>query len=152
MPSRNIDLDSIRRLVAAAGDLPVTYHRAFDFCLDPALAITQLIDLGVKRVLTSGGAATAHEGRHQIAKVVRQAAAALTVIAGGGISSENVIEVVNATGVQEIHLSGVRQIDSELPDGFGMNTAPNPARLSSVLEALNCEWGQDRSPVSTRGR
>lgn len=53
-PEGNIDMDSCRRMVAAAGHLSVTFHRAFDVCLHPESALEQIIDLGCERLLTSG--------------------------------------------------------------------------------------------------
>ena len=54
-----IDRDGTRRLLDAARPLPVTFHRAFDLTRDLQEALDVLVELGVDRVLTSGGAPTA---------------------------------------------------------------------------------------------
>lgn len=90
-------------LIANAAGLPVTFHRAFDCTTDPAEALEVLIDAGVSRVLTSGGASTALEGVDAIARLVEQAAARIVVMAGGGIRENNVREVIDRTGVTEVH-------------------------------------------------
>jgi copper homeostasis protein len=102
-PNGTIDVKNLRILVSAAGPLPVTFHRAFDFVSNRAASLEQLIDAGVARVLTSGGAATALEGAAGIATLVRQADGRIGIVAGGGIRENNVREVVRLTGVGEVH-------------------------------------------------
>jgi copper homeostasis protein len=92
-------------LIAAARPLPVTFHRAFDECPDADQALETVIALGATRVLTSGGAATGPEGAATIAKLVRLAAERIGIVAGGGITGDNVAALVNATDVREVHLS-----------------------------------------------
>ena len=60
--SNRVDTIRTQSLMDAAGDLPVTFHRAFDRVVDRVDALDSLIDLGVARLLTSGGAPTAAEG------------------------------------------------------------------------------------------
>ena len=94
----------VRSLVDTAGDLPVTVHRAFDFTPDLGAALESLITYGVRRVLTSGGAATARDGIPALASLVRQAGDRLVVMAGGGVKEANVREIVDGTGVEEVHV------------------------------------------------
>lgn len=100
---RAIDVALMARLVAAARPLPVTCHKAIDDTRDLPEALDALLALGVDRVLTSGGAATAVAGAAAIAALVRQAGDALVVIAGGGVRADNVAALVHATGVREVH-------------------------------------------------
>lgn len=92
-------------LVNAARPLPVTFHRAFDACVEQAVALERLILLGIDRVLTSGGAATAALGTAQIRSLIAQAKHRIEVMPGGGINEENVVDVVQVTGAREIHFS-----------------------------------------------
>ena len=64
-----------------------------------------LVELGVDRVLTSGGARTAPEGAKQIAHYVQQARGRITILPGGGIDASNVAQLVRETGVTEVHFS-----------------------------------------------
>ena len=100
----DVDEPRMRTLVEAAGTVPVTFHRAFDVCRDRSAALGMLARLGVRRVLTSGGAATALEGAGEIRRLVGQAEGRLTIVAGGGINELNARQVVEATGVREIHV------------------------------------------------
>ena len=99
----SVDVEQTRALVNAAAGLPVTFHRAFDSTMIKTDALEQLIDLGVTRVLTSGGAPTALEGAEVIAALVNQAGDRITVVAGGGIREHNVSDVIARTGVREVH-------------------------------------------------
>lgn len=92
-------------LIDVARPLFVTFHRAFDVCVDQAAALERLIRLGVDRVLTSGGAPTAPEGAERIRQLVTQADGRIEILAGGGINGENVARLVRETGVREVHFS-----------------------------------------------
>lgn len=101
----DVDVAICRELVAAAGPLAVTFHRAFDVARDQRAALEAIITLGCSRVLTSGGRASAPEGAAVIAGLVRQAAGRVTILAGAGITAAQVAPLIAATGVQEIHAS-----------------------------------------------
>lgn len=61
-PDGEVDLPLTGRLIAAARpELAVTFHRAIDLTAEPLRALDQLLSLGVERVLSSGGAASAPE-------------------------------------------------------------------------------------------
>ena len=105
-----VDERCMRALVAAAGAVPVTFHRAFDVCRDRRAGLDTLARLGVRRILTSGGAATALEGAGEIRRLVHQADARLTIVAGGGINELNARQLVEATGVREIHVRCAAEI------------------------------------------
>jgi copper homeostasis protein len=116
-----IDLALLRTLVDAAGGLPVTFHRAFDLTPDLENSLESLVDVGVQRVLTAGGAPTAAEGATRLARLVRQAGARLVVMAGGGVRQENVRDIVSASGVREVHVRLTRLTRSgELAPARGM--------------------------------
>ena len=100
-----IDRRRMREFVDAADGLPVTCNRAFDLCRDADEAIDALCELGVARVLTSGQATSAADGRLVIRAAVRRAAGRIEVMAGGGVRADNVVRLLEVTGVREVHLS-----------------------------------------------
>lgn len=103
-PEGAIDVAAMRRLIAAARPLPVTFHRAFDVCtLDPFDALETLISLGCTRLLTSGMAENAWAGRELIARLVQAAGDRLIILAGRGVNPENVNSLAAATGAREFH-------------------------------------------------
>jgi copper homeostasis protein len=73
-----------------------------------------LLELGVDRVLTSGGAPTAMEGASRIAELVRRVGDRMIVMAGGSISPMNAGEIVVTSGVREVHVRGAAPVDSAM--------------------------------------
>lgn len=103
-PSGAVDLVAMQRLVAAAHPLPVTFHRAFDVCTqDPFVALDQVISLGCSRLLTSGQAPTAWDGRGTLALLVRRAGPRLIILVGRGVNRENLLSLEKETGAMEFH-------------------------------------------------
>ena len=110
----DIDVGTVSTLIEAAGNMEVTFHRAFDFVKDQNVALEALIELGVARVLTSGGAATALEGATALARLVAQAGERITILAGGSITAANIGDVVRRSGVSEVHLRAAARVDSAM--------------------------------------
>lgn len=102
-PDHRVDEATTAALVAAAGGAPVTFHRAFDDTADLAESLEVLVGLGVDRVLTGGGPASAAEGSAVLAALHEQAAGRITVLAAGGVRADNVRELLRRTGVREVH-------------------------------------------------
>lgn len=107
-----INVDATRRLVAACGDAPVTFHKAFDQLADHAEGLEQLASLGVSRVLTSAGAPTVLEAADGLARLVELAGDRIGILAGGGVRPANVAEVLERTGVREVHLRAQHAVPS----------------------------------------
>jgi copper homeostasis protein len=99
-----VDQLAVARLRDSAQEMSLTFHRAFDHCRDPFAALETLIGLGVDRVLTSGQRSRAWEGRELIGQLVEAAAGRISIMAGGGISEQDVEELVRQTGVREVHV------------------------------------------------
>ncbi|MGO4298667.1 copper homeostasis protein CutC [Leifsonia sp. RAF41] len=115
-----VNVDATRRLIAACGDAPVTFHKAFDQVGDRAEALEQLVELGVGRVLTSGGAPSVLDGVDEVARLVEQAGDRILILAGGGVRPANAAEIVGRTGAREVHLRAMRPVATP---GAGSPTA-----------------------------
>lgn len=101
--SGRVDTIRTQSLIDVAGERPVTFHRAFDRIADQIDGLEALIDLGVSRVLTSGGAPTALEGIMAIRELVDTADGRIGILPGGGVRFQNAEEIVEETGVVELH-------------------------------------------------
>ena len=110
----DIDMDAMKKLMAEAGDCPVTFHRAFDRCRDPFAALEQIIDLGAKHILTSGQAPTAPQGAELIRKLVEKAQGRISIMAGCGVNESNIRQLAESTGVREFHFSAREKIKSSM--------------------------------------
>jgi copper homeostasis protein len=113
-----LDLDAIERFIDAAGDLDVTVHRAVDASVDPLGAVASLVPGGVRRVLTSGGAATCLDGVDSLRAMATEADGRLEVMAGGGVRIEDIPRLARA-GVDAVHLSARGRTARGGPSGPG---------------------------------
>ena len=67
------DAESTPALLAAARPMSVTFHRAFDWAIDPMEALETIISLGCERILTSGQQPVAIQGADLLKELIRQA-------------------------------------------------------------------------------
>lgn len=104
-PRGDVDLPVMRRLMQAAQGLPVTFHRAFDRCRDPFAALEQIIDLGCRRILTSGQQPSAAQGIDLLRQLRQRAAGRIIIMPGGGVTPDNAADILARTGCTEIHAS-----------------------------------------------
>ena len=105
-PNGDIDMDIAKQLMIASQGLGTTFHRAIDQCSDYRQAIENVAELGCERILTSGLAANAAEGKAVIAEMVKLANGRFSIMAGAGVTVDNANEIITVTGIHEIHLSG----------------------------------------------
>lgn len=102
-PENTIDQDTIKRLVDKAKGLNITFHMAFDYIEDKKAALDRLIELGIHRVLTKGGPKSAIHNLNTLKELVQYGKNRITILAGGGITRYNYMNIVNKTGVKEVH-------------------------------------------------
>jgi copper homeostasis protein len=133
-----IDLERCRALVKrVGGGREAIFHRAFDVTPDPLTALEQLIDLGVRRVLTSGQRASAAEGAGLIRRLIERARGRIEVLPGAGITARNAAEVVARTGAGQIHGSfSERRSDPAGPVGEGGYPVTSARELLETRAAL----------------
>ena len=113
---------------------------------DDHAALETAIRLGFRRVLTSGGAVNAVEGAARIQKLVDEAAGRIEVMAGAGLTPENVTQFVRRTGVRAVHSScssAVQQADAVAAHACALGFTPefhkatDPLKIAAMLRALN---------------
>jgi copper homeostasis protein len=103
-PDHKIDLENTKLLAAYADPLPVTFHKAIDVTGNPVEGIKSLKGInGIKRVLTSGGKATAKEGSETIRNMIREAGEEMSILVAGKVTHENIEEIQQITGGIEFH-------------------------------------------------
>lgn len=102
-----VDIPVMRRLIHAASPLPVTFHKAFDLTPDLFAAYQTLSELGVERILTSGGPHSAMDGADVLTDLVRRSQSAPnlpSILVGGSVRPANVRAILTTTGAAEVHL------------------------------------------------
>lgn len=132
-PQHTVDELRLRDLIGLAGDKEVTFHRAFDHTQDLREALEQIIAIGCRRLLTSGGRPTVREGMNTIVDLARQANNRLRIAAGGGVTPAIAAELRAVAGV-DLHVSLQRK------------TRPRSSRLEDPL----WDSGSETTEISVR--
>jgi copper homeostasis protein len=142
-----IDRELTAELVALARPLDVTFHKAFDQTREPLEALDILINMGVDRVLTSGGRPTALEGIETLTRLVDRAGDKIAVMAGGRLNTDNLETVIRQSHVREVHLGSAasRTIESSMRpsprDGsetsWNQTDAQRVATIVSLVQSIN---------------
>lgn len=103
----NIDIKQTKEIVKIVKEYhgEVVFHRAFDCVQDPFKAMEILISLGVDRVLTSGLEAKAMEGIELIAELQKRYGDRIEILAGSGMNASNANEMMEKTGIFQVHSS-----------------------------------------------
>jgi copper homeostasis protein len=125
-PDGRVDRAVLAALLEDCGEAPTTFSRAFDEVADRRTALDELAALGVHRVLTSGGAATAAAGAAELRALA--ADGRVTVLAAGSVRSGNVGDLLARTGVTEVHLRA--------PGPAGGRPRTSPEEVAAVLAAV----------------
>ncbi|QIK84501.1 copper homeostasis protein CutC [Sanguibacter sp. HDW7] len=135
-----VDRDAVARLRDAADGREVTFHRALDVVTDRLAALHVLADLGITRVLTSGGAARTILGIDELAAMVREGTG-VQIMAGGGLRAQDVAPLL-VVGVDAVHLSASVERDDRGPAGPGGGAGgaylvTDPDRVREVVRAAH---------------
>lgn len=144
-PDGGLDEAALARMVTAAGGLSVTLHRVVDLLPDPVQAVAVAARLGIARILTSGGASRADEGRATLARMVAEAAVLaagrVRIMAGSGVTPALVTPLA-AAGLRDFHASCSRAAPPGDPrlQALGFALRPpretDPAQVQAMLAAV----------------
>lgn len=104
---RSIDITKTKKMVDVARPMKVTFHRAFDTCLDLENNLEDIIKTGCDYLLTSGQYSDVNKGLENIAQLIKISKNRITILAGGGVNHKNIHELYEA-GVRQFHLSGTK--------------------------------------------
>lgn len=109
-----VDIGRMAELITLARPMQVVFHRAFDISADPTVVLSQLIDLKINRLLTSGQQNKAIDGAVLIKKLINIADSRIEIMPGSGINTNNFVELKNITGATSFHLSGTTRVSSAM--------------------------------------
>ncbi|MCA9133259.1 MAG: hypothetical protein KDA45_08890 [Planctomycetales bacterium] len=103
LAEQRLNLPWLRQVAKLCGEKELVVHRVFDQLSDQRTGLEQLIDCGVRRVLTSGGATTAEQGIERLGELVAWSAGRIEILPGGGIGSQNAGPILQQTGCRQLH-------------------------------------------------
>ena len=121
-PEGALDAGAMQPIYAAArkaaekAGRPVacTLHRAFDVCAAPFAALETAREMGLCTILTSGQAASAPQGAALLRQLTERAGKDVEILAGAGVSAQNIPVLAAQTGVRAFHLSGKQVLQSRM--------------------------------------
>lgn len=109
-----IHMDRMAQIMELAGDMEVTFHRAFDVCKDPFRALEQIRQLGIGTILTSGQQNSFQKGKETLKELVRRAGDDVSIMAGAGVTPETLESSAKEIGAKAYHMSGKITLDSSM--------------------------------------
>lgn len=120
---------------------PAVFHRAFDVVPDQDAAMEKLIEIGIDRVLTSGGQDNCEEGAKQLAHLQEKYGDRIEILPGGGITADNLAAIKETTGCRQFH-SSCKTFKPDYPDDPSENAEHHQevdqakvAELKEILKA-----------------
>ncbi len=134
-------LEAVKRL---APESEITFHRAIDHLADPLRVVESCVELGIDRILTSGGAGLAVDGIPTLIRIIERAGDRIEIAVAGGIDPENVLRIVEQTGAREVHFAAQRRVPGQMK-GPALSSAggnvqfdviPDRAKIEGVMNAL----------------
>jgi copper homeostasis protein len=132
-----IDMRRTRELIDLALPMSVTFHRAFDSSRDLDKSLEQVIEIGAERVLTSGPHPMAADSIAVLARLVQAAAGRVTIMPAGGVTADNVEQILLGTSAHEIHSSaGASQAGNLGHDQVLVDPAGYQRRVRQLASAL----------------
>lgn len=126
-----LDLDAMERILSAAPEVPVTFHRAFEHVRDPLETIRQLKQFpSVDRILTNGGEGSWEQRKLRLREWQEAAAPQIKIVVGGGLTSALLSEFAQETPFTEFHVGRAARTPS-MPSGTVVR-----AQVASLKSAL----------------
>ena len=113
------------------------FHRAFDCVKDPYEAIEELIGLGTDRILTSGLKETALQGMDLLKELQKRYGSQIQLLAGSGVNAGNVKELMEETGISQVHSSCRDWKEDKTTVGPSVHYCFAPAPHESSYDAVS---------------
>ncbi|MGG5460306.1 copper homeostasis protein CutC [Clostridium sp. B9] len=102
-----LDFEITKEFVEFSKPLSVTFHMAFDEIEDKLGTIDLLASLDIDRILTKGGDISAFNNVEKLRELIEYAGDRIIILPGGGVTSENYLELKEKTLAKEFHGSKI---------------------------------------------
>jgi copper homeostasis protein len=123
----SLDIEKTKEIIELAKPMEVTFHRAFDRCKEPFMALEQLINIGVDCILTSGQEQTAYEGANLISNLIEKANSRIIIMPGSGVNDRNISKLIAKTKAFQFHSSAKTFIQTKM--NYSNKTIPMGSNL-----------------------
>ena len=138
----SIDTERCSELIALAGGMQITFHRAFDRCSDLKKGLEDIIGLGCHRILTSGGKEYAFQGLEILKSLIIQAGPRISIMPGSGVNEQNLAQIALDSGAHEFHTTAKINleygIDATTSKAYSMfeTSKEKVAQLKQILSQI----------------
>jgi copper homeostasis protein len=135
-----LDETFLKEMVKLSGSTTITFHKAFDEVKDWKETMEKLIELGFKRILTSGQALNASEGIEQLIQMKKMTSNRIEIMVGGGVNSKNIAEIKTKVIPDAIHFSGtsMKKLGENLR--YSIETLqPDSVKIGKMIHAFNAK-------------
>ena len=133
----DLHLTFLRSITKALPKSQLVMHRAFDRVRDPHDGLESLIELGFKRILTSGGPDMAIDGVACLRRLIELANGRIEILPAGGVAPSNALEILTTCRATQLH-------GSFRAPTHGSSTSMLPCKTAieqtkSILASLECD-------------
>ena len=109
--NKKIDVNNLKLLIKAAGDLDITFHKAIDEVSSLFDELETLRNFPqISSILTSGCSDSALNGKNTIIKIIDNYSKYFNIIVAGKVTNHNFLEIHSLIGANEYH--GRKIVDS----------------------------------------
>lgn len=105
-----INIKRTKQMVKVIGDKKKIFHKAIDFSPNIEDAVKILIDLGIDTILTGGGIKPITENIEILKKLEATYGDQITILIGGGITDQNVYDILSNSNIKNVHFTGKTNI------------------------------------------
>ncbi|WKC58364.1 copper homeostasis protein CutC [Borrelia sp. P9F1] len=98
-----IDIARTEELLNLAKPLKVTFHKAIDNTCDIRASVLELMNIGVHRILTSGGALRAEDSLALLKDLILLAGDKLEIVVCGKVTEQNIYGLDSILGARAYH-------------------------------------------------
>lgn len=140
-PDKKINRERTREMTELIHPKEAVFHKAFDNTPDKIEAVSELIECGIDRILTSGGASypDIEKGFAVLRTLIQDYGDRIQILPGGGVRAHNVCRIITETGCRQIHMSAkeVRNdLSSNEKEGYAAVSKENLTDIISQIELL----------------
>jgi copper homeostasis protein len=135
--NQTVDATVLKELVQLAYPMDVTFHRAFDVCIDAQQALEDIIACGCTRILSSGQEKNCIEGKSMLLQMVEWSDERIQIMPGAGINPETISQIFDPA-FSEYHMSGLSSFKpaGKQSDFFGGQLKTDLDKIKKTAEFI----------------
>ena len=142
-----IDKERTKTMVDIVHPHEAIFHKAFDSTKNLEASLQVLIECGIDRLLTSGGATypNLENGLNKLAYLQAKYGDKIQILPGGGVRVHNVIEILQKTKCNQIHMTAkhllvdpsILHYPTQQDDRYSSYVATEEDQLKAIMAEIN---------------